>query len=80
MDHPNIVRLYEFFDEKNHFVTVQEIIQGGELFDAIIERGQFAENDARILIKTLLATLNYCHVNGIVHRDLKPENILLEPN
>jgi calcium-dependent protein kinase len=80
MDHPNIVRLYEFYDEPKYYCLVQEVCQGGELFDAIINAGKFKESQARVLINRLLSVINYCHDKGIVHRDLKPENILLEPD
>jgi len=80
MDHPNIVRLYEFYDEPAYYCLVQEVCSGGELFDAIIKSGKFKESTARILIKSMLSCINYCHGKGVVHRDLKPENILLEPD
>ena len=80
MDHPNIVRLYEFYDEPNYYCLVQEVCSGGELFDAIIKSGKFRESTARILIKSMLSCINYCHSKGVVHRDLKPENVLLEPD
>jgi len=80
MDHPNIVRLYEFYDEPKHYCLVQEVCTGGELFDAIITSGKFKESNAKVLVKRLLSVINYCHLKGIVHRDLKPENILLEPD
>ena len=79
MDHPSIVKLYEFYDQEEHFCLVQEVVAGGELFDAITYKGKFTQTDARTLIKTLLECLNYVHIKGIVHRDLKPENVLLEP-
>lgn len=80
MDHPNIVRLYEFYDEPSYYCLVQEVCSGGELFDAIIKNGKFKERTAQVLIKSMLSCINYCHNKGIVHRDLKPENILLEPD
>jgi len=46
MDHPNVVRLYEFYDEPNMYCLVQEVVTGGELFDAIIAEGRFAEAKA----------------------------------
>ena len=55
-------------------------MRGGELFDAIIARGNdpFSEADARRLLRQLLSALAYCHSLGVVHRDLKPENLLLD--
>lgn len=54
------------------------ICKGGELFDEIIERGHFSEQDAALIMRQLLSCINYCHTKSIVHRDIKPENILLE--
>lgn len=78
LDHPNIVRMYEFFEDAKRYYLVTEICKGGELFDEIIARGKFSEKDAAVLIKQVLSCMLYCHNNNIVHRDLKPENILLE--
>jgi len=78
MDHPNIVRMYEFYDEEENYCIVTGLCDGGELFDTIIKSGKLTEHNARLLIKSLLSCINYCHLNGVVHRDLKPENILLE--
>ena len=78
MDHPNIVKLFAFYDEPKFYCLITEICPGGELFDAIIESGHFSEDNAQTVVKRLLSCLSYCHSQGIVHRDLKPENILLE--
>jgi len=80
LDHPNIIKMYEFFEDEKRYYIVTEICKGGELFDEIIARGKFTEKDAAILMKQVLSCVNYCHSNNIVHRDLKPENILLEQN
>jgi len=75
--HPNIIRLYEIFDEKDKMNLVMELVTGGELFDEIVARGSFTEKDAAKVIKTLCDALDFLHKKKIVHRDLKPENILL---
>lgn len=80
IDHPNIIKMYEFFEDDKRYYIVTELCRGGELFDEIVERGKFTERDACMLIKQVLSCINYCHKNHIVHRDLKPENILLEAN
>jgi len=80
LDHPNIVKIYEYFEDEKRFYIVTEHIQGGELFDEIIARGKFDEKDAALLLRQLLSCITYCHSHNIVHRDLKPENVLLEAN
>ena len=80
IDHPNIIKMYEFFEDEKRYYLVTEICKGGELFDEILQRGKFSERDAAVLMKQVLQCINYCHQNNIVHRDLKPENILLEAN
>jgi len=54
-----------------------ELMQGGELFDKIIEEEQFSESEARVAIKSIISAIEYCHLKGICHRDIKPENLLL---
>ena len=77
LDHPNILKMYEFFEDEKRYYIVTDIYKGGELFDEILLRGSFCESDASMLIKQVLNCINYCHTKQIVHRDLKPENILL---
>jgi calcium-dependent protein kinase len=78
LDHPNIVKIFEYFEDDKRFYIVTEHIEGGELFDEIIARGKFGERDAASLMRALLSTVSYCHSHNIVHRDFKPENVLLE--
>lgn len=79
-DHPNIIKMYEFFQDEKRYYLVTEICKGGELFDELAQRKIFTEKDGALLMHTILMVVNYCHQKNIVHRDLKPENILLEAN
>jgi calcium/calmodulin-dependent protein kinase I len=56
---------------------VMEYVQGGDVFDRIVQLAQYTEKDARDLIETLLKAVSTLHQAGIAHRDLKPQNILL---
>ena len=77
LNHPNIVRLYEVYENQHTIDLVIEYIEGGELLSHIKDIGIYTEADASILIKQLLESLAYCHSMNIMHRDLKPENIFL---
>ncbi|TMW62512.1 hypothetical protein Poli38472_005130 [Pythium oligandrum] len=77
MNHPNIMILHDFFQEEKYYYLVTEFMEGGELFDRIVEKSYYSEREARDLVKLLLESIKYCHDANIVHRDLKPENLLL---
>lgn len=80
VDHPNIVRAYEFFDEPTKLHIVMELMLGGELFEKIIEKDHYSEKEATEAIRPVIDAIRYCHEMGIVHRDLKPENLLYSSN
>lgn len=78
LDHPNVVRLLEIYDEEDSICLVMELMQGGELFDRIVEKESYSEKMASETLKPIVDAIRYCHELGIVHRDLKPENLLYE--
>ena len=77
LDHPNILKIFEFYTSKESYSLVTELCQGGELFQEIVDRGPFNENYSAYVMLQILSAINYCHGMKIVHRDLKPENILI---
>jgi len=77
LDHPNIARMYETFEDNQFIYIAMELCSGGEMFDLIIDQGSFSEVKASILMEQILRAVTYMHAHGIVHRDLKPENFLL---
>ena len=80
LDHPNIIKLYEVYENEKYIYLIMELCTGGELFDRIVENTEngkpFTEKQAANLFRQMMSAINYCHKNGIVHRDLKPENLL----
>lgn len=80
LNHPNIVRLYEVYENKSNIFLVTELCDGCELFEEITSRRIFAENEAAVVTKQILQAIAYCHGRSVAHRDLKPENILIDVN
>ncbi|XP_040909690.1 serine/threonine-protein kinase DCLK3 [Toxotes jaculatrix] len=76
--HPRIVRLFAHHHTHSHSYLVMELVSGGDLFEAISERGKFSEAEAGLMVSDVSEALNYMHCKSIVHRDLKPENLLIE--
>ena len=50
-DHPNIIKMYEFFEDEKRYYLVTEICKGGTLFDEILQRGKLSERDGAVLMK-----------------------------
>ncbi|KAF1784025.1 Calcium/calmodulin-dependent/calcium-dependent protein kinase [Phytophthora cactorum] len=77
VDHPHIAKLEQSFEDDNYLILVMELMEGGELFDAIVDKGRFSEREAVHVARCILSAIQHMHERGVVHRDLKPENMLL---
>ena len=77
MDHPNILKITDFYSQKNEYDIITEYCQEGELFNEIKQYAPFNETITGHYMKQILTAVCYCHGMNIVHRDLKPENILI---
>ncbi len=92
LDHPNIVRVYDFIASGDTTCIVMEYVPGRDLRKMIMrETGPIADYRALKLFKQVLAAIDYAHNfiyldktgarhQGIIHRDLKPANILVTPD
>jgi len=76
LDHPNICKLYESFQDHRNIYLVLELCTGGELFDRIIEYGHLTEKQAALLMQNMFRAIYYMHQSHYTHRDLKPENFI----
>jgi len=77
MDHPNILKIFEFYSNPKEYSIITELCSMGELFDQIINKGPFDEKYSAYVLYQVFSAVNYCHKMHILHRDLKPENILI---
>lgn len=76
IDHPNIVKIYEFFESLTHFYIVMEFCPGKLLFQKFDEKKYVDEREAARIMHQVLEALHYLHSHEIVHMDLKSENII----
>ncbi|MEQ2192854.1 hypothetical protein XENOCAPTIV_018504, partial [Xenoophorus captivus] len=77
LSHPRIVQLLAHHHTHTHSYLVMELVSGGDLFDAISDKGKFSQAEAGLMVLDVSEALNYIHCRSIVHRDLKPENVLV---
>jgi calcium-dependent protein kinase len=77
-DHPHLMSVHELMEDEGHYYIISELLEGGELYDKILQIKKFSEIDAAKIIHQILLGLNYMHKKNMIHRDIKPENILLQ--
>ena len=80
LDHPNVVRLLDVAVDTACVYLIQELAQGGDLFDLVCSLGALPERRACGILRQLVSAVNYCHSMSVFHRDIKMENILLVTN
>ena len=77
LDHPNIVKIFEFYSTKDSFYIITELCKEGELYKEIKQNAPFNEKYSSYIMYQIFSAINYLHKLKIIHRDLKPENILI---
>lgn len=80
LDHPNILRLHEYFETETKIYLILELCRGGELLDRLHEQTDqhYSEYMACFYVHRMFGAIQHCHANHIVHRDLKLENFLFQ--
>lgn len=71
LDHPNIVKLYETYEDEKALYLVLELCEGGDLFGVLQTQRRFGDHAASVCVRQMLSAVFYIHTKGIVHRDLK---------
>lgn len=79
LQHPSIIRLYDvFIKTEDKIFIIMEMMEGGELFDYVVQKGTLTEDEAAQIVRMVTSALVYMHSRNVCHRDLKPENLLLK--
>ncbi|CAE7825287.1 CPK2 [Symbiodinium sp. CCMP2592] len=77
LDHPNVVTLFEIFEDSDTLSLVLELCSGGELEGYVEKHGNLKESEAALATKHVMSAVRYLHGKGIIHRDIKAPNCLL---
>ena len=77
LDHPNIVRLYEYYRSPDSLFLVEEYCSGGTLEHKLdAAGGHFSAEESALALRQMLRAVLCCHAHGLAHRDLKPDNFV----
>ena len=77
LDHPNVDKYYETFEDDYYVHIVMEYLQGDDLYKLLVQQEkELKEKNVCDITRQLLKALSFIHKKNIVHRDIKPENIL----
>ena len=80
LNHPNITKILEMFEDEKYFMIIMEYINGGNLFSFVKKRRKLSEKTAKFLFRQIIQGIKYIHEQNIVHRDIKLENLLIDLN
>ncbi|EER06962.1 hypothetical protein Pmar_PMAR016376 [Perkinsus marinus ATCC 50983] len=83
MDHPHILKLFEYYEDRNNMYIITDICEGGDLLKVIEEahrsriRKPLTERWICAVFRQALDAVAHCHSHGLIHKDIKAENVLL---
>ena len=78
LNHANIIRIYDVFEEHGTAYYVMEYLDRGSLRDLVNRRGKLSEQEALFYIKQIASALAYIHERRMNHLDVKPNNVLID--
>jgi tRNA A-37 threonylcarbamoyl transferase component Bud32 len=78
LEHPNIVRIFDYGMENDLYYMVMEYLNGKNLAAYLKQTGQVPLEQAYSLLKDVAGALDYAHSFGLIHRDVKPSNVMLD--
>lgn len=80
LKHPNIVKLHEVYESKQHIYMVTDVLTGGTLQDFLQTHPNPKEDTVKKIMKIIMEILFYLQTSKVVHRDIKLENFLFADN
>lgn len=78
LDHPNILKICELFEDRTHIFIVSEALTGGPLLDYLAVTKSLSEELAAKIMSQVMNALAYCHSRGIVHKNLQMDSLILQ--
>ncbi|MFN8399617.1 MAG: protein kinase [Anaerolineales bacterium] len=78
LEHPNIVRVTDFGEERGMYYIVMEMLSGPDLNHLIRQEKRISLSNTVNLLRGIADALDYAHANGLIHRDIKPSNVMLD--
>eukprot|EP00927_Polykrikos_kofoidii_P039102 TRINITY_DN33531_c0_g1_i1.p1 TRINITY_DN33531_c0_g1~~TRINITY_DN33531_c0_g1_i1.p1 ORF type:complete len:638 (+),score=127.10 TRINITY_DN33531_c0_g1_i1:254-2167(+) len=76
LDHPNICKAYEFYEDRKNIYLVMELLTGGTILETLCRQSMFTEADAANVMRQIMSALAYLHGANFIFRDLKTENVM----
>lgn len=78
LEHPNIVRMYDYGEENNLYFMVMEYLNGINLSTLLKQKGKIQFDELIPILNNVADALDYAHRAGLVHRDVKPSNVMMD--
>ena len=75
LDHPNVMKIYEFLEDEKNYYLIQEFCDEGDLESVLDKKIIFCEFLVKFIMYQVFLAINYLHANNIVHQDIKKKNV-----
>ena len=76
LDHPNVMKIYEFLEDEKNYYLIQEFCDEGDLESVLVDKKKtFCEFLVKFIMYQVFLAINYLHSNNIVHQDIKKKNV-----